>query len=94
MIFGKLKLPTKLDIYFGVYVGVVSRCEFDFINDMWIVTLFWSIWHHRNDVVWNDNPSLPNQIGRMANDVWNDWFVVHHLRHDENYNLPPPTIDR
>jgi hypothetical protein len=37
MIFGKLKLPTKLDIYFGVYVGVVSRCEFDFINDMWIV---------------------------------------------------------
>jgi hypothetical protein len=59
-----------------------------------IATLFWSIWHHRNDVVWNDNPSLPNQIGRMANDVWNDWFVVHHLRHDENYNLPPPTIDR
>jgi hypothetical protein len=25
MIFGKLKIPTKLDIYFGINVGVVSR---------------------------------------------------------------------
>jgi hypothetical protein len=37
MIFGNLKRPTKPDIYFGVYVRVVSRCEFVYINDMWNV---------------------------------------------------------
>ncbi|KAK2367521.1 hypothetical protein QL285_080795 [Trifolium repens] len=55
---------------------------------------FPSIWHHRNDVVWNDSPNLPNQIGRIAYDVWNDWFVVHHLKNEENYNFVPPTFGR
>ncbi|MCI40159.1 replication protein A 70 kDa dna-binding subunit, partial [Trifolium medium] len=31
-----------------------------------VATLFWSIWHHRNDVVWNDSPKIPNQVGRIA----------------------------
>ncbi|GAU50148.1 hypothetical protein TSUD_136200 [Trifolium subterraneum] len=117
------RAPTKLNIYFGIYVEVVSRREYDYINDMWIVkyivlyglaanrvfvmcrnedgatmgrvaTLFWSIWHHRNDVIWNDSPSLPNQVGRIAYSSWNDCFVVHHLKHDENHIPAPPTTDR
>jgi hypothetical protein len=61
-----------LTIVYSVYYSHI----FLLINiNVW--DLFWSIWHHRNDVIWNDNPSLPNQI-----------------KHDENYNLPPPNIDR
>ncbi|XP_045802711.1 uncharacterized protein LOC123896357 [Trifolium pratense] len=59
-----------------------------------VATLLWSIWQHRNDVVWNDSPSLPNQVERIAYDAWNDWFAVHHLKHDENYIFAPPTTDR
>jgi hypothetical protein len=44
---------------------------------------FLSIWHHQNDVVWNDSPSLPNQVRRIAHFAWKDWFDVHHLKHDE-----------
>ncbi|MCI46061.1 hypothetical protein A2U01_0067301, partial [Trifolium medium] len=59
-----------------------------------VATLLWSIWHHRNDVVWNDSPNLPNQVGRIAYNALNDWFVVHHLKHDENRIPTPPTTDR
>ncbi|MCI21745.1 hypothetical protein A2U01_0042915, partial [Trifolium medium] len=33
--------------------------------------LLWSIWHNRNDEVWNDNVQMPNQIGRHVFDAWN-----------------------
>ncbi|PNX95459.1 replication protein A 70 kDa DNA-binding subunit [Trifolium pratense] len=59
-----------------------------------VATLCWSIWHHRNDVVWTDSPILPNQVGRIVYDAWNDWFTVHHLKREENYIFAPPTTDR
>jgi hypothetical protein len=37
MIFEMLKCSTKLDIYFSIYVGVVSRRESVYINIVWIV---------------------------------------------------------
>ncbi|MCI28878.1 polynucleotidyl transferase ribonuclease H fold, partial [Trifolium medium] len=43
---------------------------------------------------WNDGPSLSNQVRRIAYDVWNDWFAIHHLKHDENHNFVPPTTGR
>jgi hypothetical protein len=30
----------------------------------------------------------------MAYDVWNDWFAIHHLKHDESYKFLPPTTGR
>ncbi|MCI00349.1 hypothetical protein A2U01_0021367, partial [Trifolium medium] len=36
-VIGMIKRPTKLNIYFGVYVGIVSRCESDYISDVWNV---------------------------------------------------------
>ncbi|PNX97137.1 hypothetical protein L195_g020360, partial [Trifolium pratense] len=86
------KRPTKLDIYYGAYVEglaadrVFAMCRHEDRATMGRVTmLFWSIWQHRNGVVWNDSLSLPNQVVRIAYEAWNDWFVVHHLKHDENY---------
>jgi hypothetical protein len=37
MIFGILKCSIKLEIYFGVYVGIVSRRESVYINIVWTV---------------------------------------------------------
>ncbi|GAU48556.1 hypothetical protein TSUD_405720 [Trifolium subterraneum] len=45
-----------------------------------VSSLFWCIWHNRNDKIWNDNTQLPSQVGRMAFAVWNEWFTVHQLR--------------
>ncbi|GAU46451.1 hypothetical protein TSUD_402180 [Trifolium subterraneum] len=45
-----------------------------------VASLFWCIWHNRNDKIWNDNIQLPSQVGRMAFAVWNEWFTVHQLR--------------
>jgi hypothetical protein len=59
-----------------------------------IAMLFWSIWHHRNNVVWNDNPSLLNQVRRIAYDAWNDWFVIHHSKNEGDYDSAPPTSGR
>ncbi|PNX82760.1 ribonuclease H, partial [Trifolium pratense] len=42
-----------------------------------VAMLLWSIWHNRNDKVWNDNVQMPSQIGRHAFDAWNDWYSVH-----------------
>ncbi|PNX94258.1 ribonuclease H [Trifolium pratense] len=59
-----------------------------------VATLLWSIWHHQNDVVWNDNLTSPNHVGRISYNTWNDWFAVHHLNHDENHIPESPTTDR
>ncbi|GAU48559.1 hypothetical protein TSUD_182070 [Trifolium subterraneum] len=45
-----------------------------------VASLFWCIWHNRNDKIWNDNIQLPSQVGRMVFAVWNEWFTVHQLR--------------
>ncbi|GAU48279.1 hypothetical protein TSUD_405250 [Trifolium subterraneum] len=45
-----------------------------------VASLFWCIWHNRNDKIWNDNIQLPSQVGRMAFAVWNEWFTVDQLR--------------
>ncbi|GAU41340.1 hypothetical protein TSUD_179530 [Trifolium subterraneum] len=37
-----------------------------------VAMLLWSIWHNRNDKLWNDNVQTPRQIGRYAFDAWND----------------------
>ncbi|GAU38878.1 hypothetical protein TSUD_67410 [Trifolium subterraneum] len=59
-----------------------------------VAALCWSLWHHRNDVVWNNNRSLPNQVGRIAYNAWIDWFAVHHLKYDENHIPAQSTTDR
>ncbi|GAU28659.1 hypothetical protein TSUD_159410 [Trifolium subterraneum] len=45
-----------------------------------VSSLFWCIWHNRNDKIWNDNVQSPSQVGRMVFAVWNEWFTVHQLR--------------
>ena len=45
-----------------------------------VATLFWCIWHNRNDKIWNDK--TPSQIERHAFDAWNDWYSVHKLQRD------------
>ncbi|XP_045797990.1 uncharacterized protein LOC123892221 [Trifolium pratense] len=30
----------------------------------------------------------------MGRRVWNDWFAVHHLKHDDNHIYAPPATDR
>ncbi|MCI49377.1 hypothetical protein A2U01_0070621, partial [Trifolium medium] len=45
-----------------------------------VASLFWCIWHNRNDKIWNDNIQSPSQVGRMAFVVWNEWFTVHQLQ--------------
>ncbi|GAU40306.1 hypothetical protein TSUD_362860 [Trifolium subterraneum] len=51
-----------------------------------VSSLFWCIWHNRNDKIWNDNVQSPSQVGRMAFAVWNEWFTVHQLR---RHNFAP-----
>ncbi|GAU35928.1 hypothetical protein TSUD_69610 [Trifolium subterraneum] len=41
-----------------------------------VAMLLWSIWHNRNDKLWNDNVQMSRQIGRHAFDAWNDWTSV------------------
>ncbi|GAU16642.1 hypothetical protein TSUD_325920 [Trifolium subterraneum] len=45
-----------------------------------VAMLLWSIWHNRNDKLWNDNVQTPRQIGRYAFDAWHDWYSVHKLQ--------------
>ncbi|GAU36566.1 hypothetical protein TSUD_277720 [Trifolium subterraneum] len=45
-----------------------------------VAMLLWSIWHNRNDKLWNDNVQMPRQTGRHAFDAWNDWYSVHKLQ--------------
>ncbi|GAU33842.1 hypothetical protein TSUD_393500 [Trifolium subterraneum] len=42
--------------------------------------LLWSIWHNRNEKLWNDNVQTPRQIGRYDFDAWHDWYSVHKLQ--------------
>jgi hypothetical protein len=30
-----------------------------------VATLFWNIWHNRNDKLWNDNVKLPSIVGGL-----------------------------
>ncbi|GAU33798.1 hypothetical protein TSUD_221360 [Trifolium subterraneum] len=41
-----------------------------------VSSLFWCIWHNRNDKIWNDNVQSPSQIGRMASAVWNESSIT------------------
>ncbi|XP_045791665.1 uncharacterized protein LOC123886388 [Trifolium pratense] len=54
-----------------------------------VTMLLWSIWHNRNDKVWNDNVQMSSQIGRHAFDAWNDWYSVHKLQY-EFTTIPNP----
>jgi hypothetical protein len=54
-------------------VFVLYRNE-DYATTSRVATLFWSIWHNRND-----NVRRPSQVCRVAFDHWNEWFVVHKL---------------
>ncbi|KAK2358234.1 hypothetical protein QL285_095437 [Trifolium repens] len=47
-----------------------------------VAMLLWSIWHNRDDKIWNDNVHMASQIGRHAFDAWNDWYSVHKLQRD------------
>jgi hypothetical protein len=51
----------------------------DYANIYRVATSFWSIWHNCNDQIWNDNARMPSQVGRVAFDNWNEWFVVHKM---------------
>ncbi|XP_045822100.1 uncharacterized protein LOC123914984 [Trifolium pratense] len=59
-----------------------------------VATLLWSIWHNRNDKIWNDNVSSPNQVGRAAFDHWNEWFAVHKLRSNDDHDVPVVSTNR
>ncbi|CAJ2668572.1 unnamed protein product [Trifolium pratense] len=54
-----------------------------------VAMLLWSIWHNRNDKIWNVNVRSPNQIGRAAFDQWNEWIAVHKLRSNDDHDVPP-----
>ncbi|XP_045810884.1 uncharacterized protein LOC123905319 [Trifolium pratense] len=51
-----------------------------------VTSLFWCIWHNRNEKIWNDNIPSPSQVGRMTFVVWNKWFTVHQL---QRHNVVP-----
>ncbi|GAU20408.1 hypothetical protein TSUD_12260 [Trifolium subterraneum] len=51
-----------------------------------VSSLFWCIWHNRNDKIWNDNVQSPSQVGRIAFAVWNEWSTFHQLR---RHNIAP-----
>ncbi|MCH89277.1 putative ribonuclease H protein, partial [Trifolium medium] len=53
-----------------------------------VAMLLWSIWHNRNDKIWNDNARSPNQIGRAAFGQWNEWIAVHKLRSNDDHDVP------
>ncbi|CAJ2636504.1 unnamed protein product [Trifolium pratense] len=59
-----------------------------------VATLLWSIWHNRNDKIWNDNVRSPNQIGRAAFDHWNEWVAVHKLRSNDDPDVPLVSTNR
>ncbi|CAJ2644561.1 unnamed protein product [Trifolium pratense] len=59
-----------------------------------VAMLLWSIWHNRNDKIWNDNVRTPNQIGRAAFDQWNEWIAVHKLRSNDDHDVPPVSTIR
>ncbi|XP_045797989.1 uncharacterized protein LOC123892220 [Trifolium pratense] len=59
-----------------------------------VASLFWSIWHNRNDKIWNDNLRTPSQVGRDAFDHWSEWFVVHKMRSPDDHYAPPLSTDR
>jgi hypothetical protein len=50
-----------------------------------VATLFWNIWHNRNDKLWNDNVKLPSIVGRVTFDTWREWFDVHKLQHGGDF---------
>jgi ribonuclease HI len=56
--------------------------------------LLWCIWHNRNDKLWNDNATLPSQIGRHAFDAWNDWYSVHNLQRNSVSRETSPGLVR
>ncbi|CAJ2656151.1 unnamed protein product [Trifolium pratense] len=56
--------------------------------------LFLSIWHNRNDKVWNDNVQMPSQIGRHAFDAWNKWYSVHNLQRNSVNMATEPDLLR
>ncbi|MCI06834.1 pentatricopeptide repeat-containing protein [Trifolium medium] len=59
-----------------------------------LATLFWSIWHNRNDKIWNDNVRRPTQVGRAAFDHWNEWFDVHMMRSNDDHDVPFSSTDQ
>ncbi|PNX78462.1 hypothetical protein L195_g034440, partial [Trifolium pratense] len=58
-----------------------------------VASLFWSIWHNRNDKIWNDNVRTPSQVGRAAFDHWSEWFAVHKMRSPDDHYAPPLSTD-
>ncbi|GAU47126.1 hypothetical protein TSUD_247480 [Trifolium subterraneum] len=55
-----------------------------------VSSLFWCIWHNRNDKIWNDNVQSRSQVGRMVFAVWNEWFTVHQLRRQNFVPIEDP----
>ncbi|PNY02675.1 replication protein A 70 kDa DNA-binding subunit, partial [Trifolium pratense] len=67
-------------------VFVLCQSE-DYATICRVATLFWCIWHNRNDKIWNDNVRSPNQVGRAAFDYWNEWFAVHKMRSNDDHDV-------
>ncbi|MCH86979.1 hypothetical protein A2U01_0007843, partial [Trifolium medium] len=103
--YGKRVLRTKRVIFYGDYVGdvfqrvlqaaglssvmVSAACQ-----QGRVATLFSSIWHNRNDKIWNDNARRPSQVGQAAFDHWNEWFVVHKMRSNDDHDVQHLSINR
>ncbi|CAJ2637965.1 unnamed protein product [Trifolium pratense] len=74
---------------------VFALCQYeDYATIGRVATLLWSIWHNRNDKIWNDNVRSPNQIGRAAFDHWNEWFAIHKLRSNDDHDVPLVSTNR
>jgi hypothetical protein len=87
----RCQFKLKVSKFFWVFVMCWNE---DRTLSVELQCFFWSIWHHWNDIVWDDSSSLPNQVGRIAYDAWNDWFVVYHMKNEEDYYYALPTSSK
>lgn len=60
--------------------AVLSNLEVhpDSAGDSLLITM-WSIWHRRNDIIWNDGPRDPTSVVRRASSLFTDWKLSRNL---------------
>ncbi|PNY12884.1 biotin carboxyl carrier protein of acetyl-CoA carboxylase [Trifolium pratense] len=79
----------------GAVDRVFALCQYgDYATIRRVATLFWNIWHNRNDIVCNDNARMSSQVGWAAYDQWQEWITVHKLRSDDDQFVPPSSTDQ
>jgi hypothetical protein len=46
------------------------------------------------DKIWNDNARMSSQVGRVAFDHWNERFIVHEMRSNDDHYVPLLSTDQ